>query len=239
MKTTLIVISLIGAAVMSMAAFDFLKKPLLIESLESKTNSGAVIHNEIQWFSMGTEDVWMMNQSHDGANLPQNKWDRLAIVINKKSKTAQFFQLPSGPLEWSEDLIKQKISFKVSCFMCHSNGLRAIRPAGASFAEKMKAQVWNFKIKFYGRITEDPTYSETDPLAEFPFRHKAEFENDALNVKTCTMCHKESGFGARGTLTRQNSVAIKFMVDGGFMPPLGIPLLKSEKSKILKFTQGF
>lgn len=224
---------------MSMAAFDFLQRPLQIESLESKTNSGEVIHNEIQWFKFSKKDVWMMNQSHGGKSYPKEKWDRLTIVINKETKTAEFFQLPSGPLEWSEDLIRQKISFKVSCFMCHTNGLRAIRPASAAFAEKLKAQVWNLKIKSYGRIGEDPAYSKIDQANDFPFRHREKFENDILKVKTCTLCHKESGLGARGVLTRQNAVTIKFMVDSGFMPPFGITLLESQKSEIYKFTRGF
>ena len=114
MKNILIVSSLIGAAIMSMAAFDFLQRPLQIESLESKTNSGEVIHNEIQWFTFAEKDVWMMNQSHSGTAHPKEKWDRLAIVINKEAKTAEYFQLPSGSLVWSDDLLKQKISFKVS-----------------------------------------------------------------------------------------------------------------------------
>ena len=224
---------------MSMAAFDFLQRPLQIESLESKTNSGEVIHNEIQWFTFAEKDVWMMNQSHSGTAHPKEKWDRLAIVINKEAKTAEYFQLPSGSLVWSDDLLKQKISFKVSCFMCHANGLRAIRPARASFADQVKAQAWNLKIKSYGRLSEDPRYSEEDKNSEYPFRHRERFENEILNIKACTLCHKESGFGARGVLTRQNAVAIKFMVDSGFMPPLGISLSKSQKSEIYKFTRGF
>ena len=102
--------------------------PLLFESLESKTENFAPVYNEIRWISEGGKDIWMMNQSHDGP-LSQAP-DRLAIVVDKRARAAKFFQLTQGPLHWEKS--PQPIDYKVSCFMCHSNGLRAIRPRTTS-----------------------------------------------------------------------------------------------------------
>jgi len=76
---------------------------VFIESQESKTTNGLPVYNKIKWISKKDKDIWMMNQSHHGSTVDKSKWDRIAIVINKKStpKTVRFYQLEPGPLLWT------------------------------------------------------------------------------------------------------------------------------------------
>ena len=116
---------------------------LLIESLESKTKTGGDIYNKIKFIQKEKLDIWMMKQSHQGLSNEED-WDRLAIVVDKSIKPhkARFYQLESGPLMWTGKA--KEIPYKVACFLCHSNGPRAIRPSlessvvPLSFKERLK-----------------------------------------------------------------------------------------------------
>ena len=66
-----------------------------------------------------------------------------------------------------------------------------------------------------------------------------EYENEALQIKTCVKCHKDSGFMARGPLRRQNVLSIKFMVEKGHMPPIGFSMSENEKRELSLFIKGF
>src|SRR5687768_875551 len=132
---------------------------VFFESKESKTIGRNSVFNKIKLIRLKDKDVWMMNQSHHGPKgLGSSSWDRLAIVIDKTQspKRAQFYQFESGPLEWKEGLVEKP--FRVSCFMCHNNGPRAIRPNynsplnPTSFKDRPKIYYWNSRMKLYGRI---------------------------------------------------------------------------------------
>ena len=146
LSSSILVGGLIGFALL----FD--ETSVLIQSRESKTLDDKPVYNQISYFTNKKQDVWMMNQSHHGLKAELQEWDRLAIVIdkNKSPKEVTFLQLPPGELKWEEGLIKQKINYKVSCFMCHSNGPRAIRPDDKSLQvstfSKAKIFVWNLRI---------------------------------------------------------------------------------------------
>lgn len=187
-----------------------------------------------------------MNQSHHGAKgLGQNSWDRLAIVVDKTQnpKRAQFYQLEPGPLEWKDGL--KEAPFKVSCFMCHSNGPRAIRPNYDSplnptaFRERVKISYWNLRMKLYGRVLPHRIHAEKVSSLERPFQFYSSFETESLKVKTCMKCHKDSGLFARGFLSRQQIPTIKFMLESGEMPPVGFTLSQDEKSQLEKYLEGF
>jgi|GEM_PF-3470106 len=211
------------------------------ESLESKTNDSSKIYNSIKWFNNGDKDIWMMNQSHFGPNIKGKKLDRLAIVIDKTKspKVASFYQLEPGPLEWSNG-IKVK-PYKVSCFVCHANGLRVIRAninskdKPLSLEQQLKLKMWNMKIKSYGVVV--PSKKDLNSYRTHfpPFKWQQPKLNKKLNVKTCNYCHKENGLFARGVLTKQNAPTIKFLYDNGQMPPFGIKLSKNEKIELEKF----
>jgi len=212
--------------------------------MESKTIYGKPVYNKIKFIRSYGRDIWMMNQGHEG--LKAKKWDRLAIIVEwKKGKIeARFLQLPSGPLEWSENLLQQKIENRVSCFMCHSNGPRVIRfehskTTPLSIREKVKIVLWNLRIKSYGRINEASLHTRSDETLEVPFRLRGKKDNEILIVGACIKCHSNEGFLSRGNLTRQNSLTIDFMVKNKFMPPAGFMISDHEKKQIKDFVEGF
>jgi hypothetical protein len=218
---------------------------VFIESQESKTVTDVPVFNKIKFFQFKNKDVWMMNQSHHGSVAGEKDWDRLAIVIDKSQspKVAKFYQLEPGPLEWREGLVEKP--FKVSCFICHNNGPRAIRPnydsqfKAISFKERLKINYWNLRVMLYGRVIASPDHDEQDKNQSPPFRFRNSFENETLQVAVCVHCHKESGFMARGALHRQQFPTIKFMLESGQMPPPGFHISKKEKSEIDLFLKGF
>lgn len=234
-------VSLIGLLLFTIAG----EQEVFIESRESKTVNGDPVFNKIKWFSFKDKDVWMMNQSHHGSTANKDSWDRLAIVVDKtlSPKTARFYQLEPGPLEWKDDL--EERSFKVSCFICHNNGPRAIRPNPESsltslgVKDRLRISYWNLRIKLYGRVVAHATHDERDHFQKPPFRFRGSYANEPLQIAACTTCHKESGFMARGLLRRQQAPTIRFMLESGQMPPLGFPLTAQERQELETFLEGF
>lgn len=219
---------------------------IFLESKESKTVEGSPVFNKIKWFQFKDKDIWMMNQSHHGSvGLGPDSWDRLAIVVDKTQspKRATFYQLEPGPLEWKEGLSEKP--FKVSCYICHNNGPRAIRPNydsplnPTSLKDRLKISYWNLRMKLYGRVLPHTSHDARDSSLERPFRFHSPYENEALKVKTCMKCHKEFGLFARGFLSRQQIPTIKFMLESGEMPPIGFSLSPDEKIQIERFLEGF
>ena len=232
-------------SLLSTAGLSFILNPIEIafESKESKTINLGAVFNKVKWIEGFDQDVWMMNQSHHGHNAAPSKWERLAIVVDK-TKTpyqASFYQLQTGDLEWSPDLIKNRKTYRASCFLCHNNGPRAIRPQdnSVSLKEKLIIAAWNLRIKTYGRIVYNPIHDQEDKTAEVVFRNHMEGDNDTLQVKTCTICHRDSGFFARGLLSRQQRGTIKFLVENKQMPPTGFSLSEKEKKELRDFIRGF
>lgn len=212
--------------------------PIQFESLESKTAELKPVFNRIAFQQRGSKDIWLMQQSHQGIQKIHNEWDRIAIIIDKAKNpvVAVFYQMLPGELQWTGR--ETSIDYKASCFMCHNNGPRAIRPNYASalvplsFVDRIRIQWWNFRIKSYGRVAAVSTKSQV------PFRNSGKVATATLATKTCVLCHKDSGLFARGTLQRQHFMSIRFMVQNGFMPPLGIPLADREKKEIERFIEG-
>lgn len=204
--------------------FHFLTSPILIESAESRTVDGKPVFNEIQWGWKNGKEVWSMRQSHNGRNFPGEKWDRLMIVMDGG---ASFLQLNEKG---------ERVEYRASCFLCHSNGPRAIRPqeGTSAFTDQMKIALLNFRIKLYGRV-KARTLPQIGPT---PFRHEGKISNTPLTLSRCTGCHKEDGLFSRGTLTRQNSLTIAFMVKEKHMPPLG-ELTPEERMYLENFMNGF
>ena len=240
-KKILLLLGILGVSVLF---FVKINEAVLFLSQESKNAQGGEVYNKLIYFPGSNQDNWMMNQSHQGQWAGAEKWDRLAIIIDKTTepKSARFFQLPPGELVWSEDLLNQKINYRVSCFLCHSNGPRAIRPkvkdGSMDFLTIAKITFWNLRIKTYGRIVEDKVQMKQDQRLQIPFRLQSKIDNEVLEVKICARCHKEKGFFARGRLTRQNAMAIHFMMENKLMPPYGRTLSETEKNQINYFIQG-
>ncbi len=239
-----LILSVALCSVLLLTAFLVYKtdsKEILIESLESKTVQALPVYNKIKYIKDGERDIWMMNQSHSGRTDDRSKWERLAIVV--EGHEVSFYQIESGLLEWSEDLKKRQVPYRVSCFMCHTNGPRTIRPTegdvALSWSERVKLLFWNTKIKLYGRLHESAEMKEADLKRETPFRHHGPLDDEPLNIQPCMKCHKENGFFARGVLTRQNRGTIQFMVQNKIMPPPGFSMTAQEEKNLNHFLRGF
>lgn len=218
---------------------------VLFESKESKSVLGGPVFNKIKWIPGKDKDVWMMKQGHHGPHQNESSWDRLAIVVDKtrSPKTVRYYQLETGTLEWSDDV--KETSFRVSCFMCHNNGPRAIRANydspldPTSFSDRLRIAAWNLRIKLYGRVKADILHDFKDLTAPVPFRFRSSYENEVLKVEGCAKCHNEDGFLARGSLRRQQFPTIQFMLESGAMPPMGHSLSRTDKEALQKFLSGF
>lgn len=240
-------LALLSAGLLLLAPLAKDRASVIIESEESKNPKLESVFNEVRWIPGKDRDIWMMNQSHYGRELPRDQWERLAIVIDK-TKTpprAHFYQLKPGPLEWSEDLTRQQTAYRASCFLCHNNGPRAIRPldrstlAALTWKERLKITWWNLQMKSYGRIRYDLAHDEDDLHREVPFRFRGSAEDRELKVAVCMNCHKEDGLFARGALHFQQRGTIEHMVTSGAMPPLGFHLSKEESLQLQDFLHGF
>ena len=248
---SVVVISLIGFALgsgllLGALTLGYGNSAVLIQSWESRTRQDLPVYNRIRWFKEGSFDIWMMNQSHLGVNAPQKNWDRLAIVVERSQflNRARFYQLPPGELKWDQTLISKAKEYRVSCFLCHPNGPRVIRPDSASslklnWSDRLRLLAWNLKIKSYGRVITEKVAPLELAHKKVPFRFSGTFENSPLILKPCVSCHRDSGIFARGTLYRQNGIAIRSMIEKGIMPPLGFRLSPEEKNQIERFLIGF
>ncbi len=224
---------LIGAGAIAVLAVAPPGATVLFESLESKNEHGAPIINQITMYTGGEKDVWIMKQNQSGRHLAPDLWDKLAIVVDKTKRphTATFYQLANMQSF-------EPVPYKVRCFICHSNGPRVIRPNMQSkefpikFADYIQTFKWNLKIKSYGRVI-TKSYSEKDPI-----KFEGAKANEPLKVGLCILCHKDSGLGARGTLTRQNLLPIDFLTKSGHMPPFGLPLTRKTSEELRNFIQG-
>jgi hypothetical protein len=145
--TSVLMMGLLMAGLIFLFHVD--EQEVIIQSLESRTTEGKPVYNKIKFIKSEAKNIWMMNQSHAGLTKDLTKWERLAIVV--ENNKASFYQFEAGPLEWSEDLLKKQVDYRVSCFMCHNNGPRAIRPdqqgLNISFYDQTKIFFWNLKNK--------------------------------------------------------------------------------------------
>lgn len=193
---------------------------VVFASLESKTEEGQPVFNRVKLISGWQQDVWLMQQSHQGVNVHGAKWDHLAIVVDKTKLPyeASFYQLTPG--EWHPaDGALNTVPFKTRCYACHPNGPRAIRPdltsQQLSFEDRLRIQVMNLRIKTYGFTR---SVSGVDVDDGVPFRSNYSVLQRPLKLKSCTKCHKEGGL--RGELTMEHLETARFLIDNHFMPPL-------------------
>lgn len=203
---------------------------IFIRSWESTTIHGEAVYNKIKYYKNNAQEIWLMNQSHDGFKAPAEKWDRLAIVI--ENNVAQFYQLPPGPLMWSNELPFQKINLKVDCRQCHSNGPRAIRPAPdfkslLSIKESATLFLLNLRIKFYGPL-ENNLWMQHEVLLQKNF--------EKLQIPICLKCHSgPSKPWSRAPLDFQQKDTIRFLIEQRQMPPPGYFISTEEREQLSKF----
>jgi hypothetical protein len=209
-----------------------------IESIESKTEQGHPIYNKIKLYASSKKDVWVMNQSHFGFKAPLDQWDEIKIVVDKKVKPYQvsYHQMKDGT----------EIEFMATCYTCHSNGPRIIRPNYASkevsysLQDKLAIGVMNLKMKMYGKVViKESNFKLNGEHRKIPLKFFGKNDTETVKVKTCTYCHKADGFLARGELQRQHMMTASHLTQTHQMPPWPFKLDKAEKKELKKFLKGF
>jgi len=241
----LAILGLPSAALFFAALAD--RRPIAFESEESLTNNGGAIFNRVTYQTEPEGDVWMMQQSHEGLPANDEQWsrvDRIAIRVQSHKSdgsTATFLQLAPGKFRDADGKpdLKEITGFRVPCGICHSNGPRVMRPKISSITaplstwDRWRVFVWNIKIKSSGRV--NTIRSPSEDLGRVPFRFRSHEANAPITITVCTICHRDRGPLARGVLTRQNYLSIRFMVKRGYMPPLGLPLTDATRQQLLEF----
>ncbi len=238
---TLVAVSLMGGGTAWLLSDD---EPVLFQSEESSTEEYGPIYNRVSWQSTESEDIWMMQQSQGVFDTNFKNWERLIITVDKTTtpKTAKFVQTMPGDFDFSNH--PKSIEFRVPCGVCHTNGPRAIRPVTdrssftpISWKDRVKIAVWNLRIKMYGRVVSSARTHLNEFPRKMPFEFDDSFAKRRLAVQTCNHCHNDSKWG-RGPLTRQNHASILFMVEKGYMPPLGFGMSLSEESELMRFVKS-
>ena len=235
MKTAFIMLLLSGAAFISTFS---LPKSVLIQSKESKNKDQGPVFNEIIYKKGKNQDEWFMAQSHDGINHPKGKWDQIKIIVDKSTTpySASYHQIKDG----------KEIELRAACFICHSNGPRAIRPDYSSplvkytLMDRMKIQAMNLRIKTYGRVMMKKTNLILDGKPRTrPLTYNGPQNWKELNIPTCLKCHSgEDGFFTRSKLKWQQSGTINHLAKTGAMPPWPYSLSSEEKKQLQKFLAG-
>lgn len=211
--------------------------PITFQSIESKTIDEHEVFNQVSLETHQDQDIWKMRQSHGGRNLPLKEWDELMIKVdrNKRPYQVTYHQLKDG----------KEIEFKVSCYFCHSNGPRIIRPeiisneAPLNFRQRMQIQLWNLRMKSYGKVE---IKREAHLLAGkkriTPLKYFGKNDLEPLKLSSCTMCHHDGWWG-RGNLTRQQALPIAHLTKNGSMPPWPFTISPAEKEKLEEHLKGF
>lgn len=221
-----------------MLFFHNLPETVTIESTESKTSDGKPVFNRISYQSQDDYDIWDMRQSHNGDQYPKHKWDHIQIKVFKKKRPYQvtYHQLENG----------REIEFKASCFTCHANGPRVIRPfydsetVSYSLMTRTKIALMNLKIKSYGKTTlVDDNHRLNGDIRRIPLRFYGKYDSGKLTIKTCTYCHNsKDSFFSRGELERQHIGTITHLTKHHQMPPWPLKLPEEEKVLLKKFIDG-
>ena len=92
--TLLLLLFVIGGASLAFIPSTSVK----IESFESKTAKGHPVFNKISYIDSPQKDVWLMQQSHDGAEAPLEAWDVIKIVVDKRQNPylVSYHQVKAG-----------------------------------------------------------------------------------------------------------------------------------------------
>jgi cytochrome c2 len=209
-----------------------------IESTESKTSDGKPVFNNITYQSTHHYDLWDMKQSHNGNSYPLHKWDHIQIKVHKAKRPykVSYHQYEKG----------KEIEFKASCFTCHANGPRVIRPqydsklVSYSFMTKAKIALMNLKIKSYGKIElARENHQLHGEFRKIPLRFYGKYDSGKLTVKTCRYCHNsDNNFFSRGELERQHIGTITHLTAHHQMPPWPLKLSEEENILLEKFING-
>ncbi len=210
---------------------------ITFESIESRTLEDLPVYNQVSFETNGNEDIWKMKQSHGGRHLALKDWDQLMIKVDKSKRPfkVSYHQLKNG----------KEVEYKVSCYFCHSNGPRIIRPelksakAPLTLQQRMQIQLWNMRMKSYGKVVINPkSLTFAGKPRETPLKYFGKRDVEPLKLSSCTMCHHDSWWG-RGTLTRQQALPMAHLVKTKQMPPWPFSITPEEQEKLNVYLKGF
>lgn len=223
-----IAVSILGVTfLVSLSTILKLDKEVVIESIESKTSRGGKVFNKIKLLSDNKEDIWLMKQNHREL---KGEWDELKIVVNKTKRPykAYFSQLKNGI----------ETEFRVSCFKCHANGPRAIRPnlkskiINNNFVDRILVFAWNLKIKHYGNIESPQNVKLNEKYRKVPLKYEGQLDNKVIKVESCNLCHGTNSYLGRAQLVYQQKATILHLVRTGQMPPWPFKLFKGDQKAL-------
>lgn len=216
-------ITLTAAAALLIGAWAFGPAPIRFRSLESVTETGGPVYNEVSFLPGWNQDIWLMGQSHKGVSPDAQKWDRLMIKVDKTTKTASFFQIENGT----------PAPLKARCFACHSSGPRAVRAdvsareALVSWADRVKIAAWNLRIKTYGALKSEAGFESSDGA---PFKSHLKALSRPLALESCTQCHREGGL--RAPLKLEQAATARFLVQNQMMPPFPFRISPQDQAQL-------
>lgn len=241
MKKT-IVFSFIGLGVfLGLFLSSELFSPVVFESLESVTENGQPIFNQVKFIPGWKQDTWVMRQSHKGFHPNLSEWDRLTIVVDKTQSPyrSTFYQYAPGELEPG----KQLIPFKARCYACHVSGPRAILPNNdssfvkLSIQERVRVALWNLRIKSYGAAESlsgqnfsGQNFSGQNVNEGAPFKSSYAILSRPLGLKSCSKCHRQNGI--RNELKLEHIGTARFLVKNGLMPPFPFHLSAADREAL-------
>lgn len=231
-------VSLLTGSALASSLF-FSKKALVFRSLESVTESGEPVYNRVRLLAGWDQDVWLMQQSHRGLAAVYEKWDRLAIVVDKSEHPyrSRFYQFTSGDLDFPPG--SEIVPLKARCFACHANGPRAIRPSPStpesqvSWLDRARLALWNLRVKSYGSVE---SRAGRELPGGVPFRSRMPILSQKLPIKSCEKCHSDNGI--RKPLRVEHLGTADFLVREGFMPPFPFSTTESEKMLLRRMAAG-
>lgn len=204
------------------------KNEVFIESIESKTADGKKIYNKIRFIAGEDKDVWLMDQNHPAL---KEGWDHLKIEVDKTTKPykAYYYQM---------DKKGKEVEYRVSCYMCHVNGPRAIRANFASkktknnFWDMLTVFYWNLTIKHYGTIETPERNLLHGVVRKVPVKIQHPRYNKVVEPNSCSLCHGKESLMGRSELKSQHRATIMHLVNEGQMPPWPFKLDQSDRVKL-------
>lgn len=197
-----------------------LEGSISFKSQESKTKEGNAVFNKVTLVTNSHTDTWKMKQSHHGKS--SKIWDEIEIIVDKTQDpyAARFIQLKNN----------KPIDYKASCFRCHPNGPRLIRPhkeTVLSFRQKLVLQKMNSLIKSYGFVKTDDFFKSKIPLIM-----NKDHSKKHLKIRSCSKCHNGV---ERGYITKENTNTAKFLLINKQMPPWPYTIDKADVNLLNEF----
>jgi hypothetical protein len=228
----IILITLLGLGIF-LGLFLLSPTAVTFQSLESVTEDGKPIFNQIKFIAGWDKDIWIMRQSHIGYHKDYKAWDRLAIIVDKTKfpYQAKFYQYSPSEL----DIGGQQVPYKARCYACHVSGPRTILPNYEStivkpnLKDKLQVAIWNLRIKSYG-----PAQSIAGHQLEggVPFQSSLPLLSKPLGLESCTTCHSKKGI--RNELKIEHLGTARFLVKEGLMPPFPFTITEKEKENLYR-----